>query len=167
MSILRSLEQVVVASPSEIHEAGKPFMLHATYVTERLDKVSVPKSDNIKWNNMLAFANRLELMKQYSKDANLQRPNMILVVQIFILLHSCQDARMADFLLFANLREPPSLADGGSLRVGKKSDILQCLSATTGRVVATKQQATAAVLDVAAIIHVQCRPDEQGHPAST
>ena len=106
-------------------------------------------------------------MKQCSKDASLQRPNMILVVQIFLLLHSCQDARMADFLLFDNLREPPSLADRGSLRVGKKSDIRQRLSAITGRVVAAKQQATAAVSDAATIIHVQCGPDEQNRPAST
>ena len=53
---------------------------------------------------------------------------------------------MADFFRF-------QLADRGSLRAGKKTDILQCLGATTGRVAAT-QQATVVVLDTAAIIHM-------------
>ena len=34
-----------------------------------VDKVSVPISDNIKRNNMLAFANRPELMKQYTTSS--------------------------------------------------------------------------------------------------
>ena len=41
----------------------------------------------------------------------------------------------------------------GSLRAGKKSDILQCIGATIGRVAAA-QQATVVVLDMAAIIHM-------------
>ena len=60
---------------------------------------------------------------------------------------------MADFFRFENQREPPSLADRGSLRPGKKSDILQCLGATNGRV-DVAQQATVVVLDMAAIIHM-------------
>ena len=57
------------------------------------------------------------------------------------------------------------MVDRGSLRVGKKSDILQCLSATTGHVVTAKQE-TAVVLDVAPIVHVLCGPDKQSHAAS-
>ena len=34
-----------------------------------VDKVSVPISDNVKRNNMLAFANRPELMKQYTTSS--------------------------------------------------------------------------------------------------
>ena len=52
------VEQAVIASPSEIREAGKPC------VGERLVKVSVPIFDNIKRNNILTFANQPELMKQ-------------------------------------------------------------------------------------------------------
>ena len=63
---------------------------------------------------------------------------MILVTQLFLSLQSRPDANMADFFRFENRREPPSLADRGSLRARKKSDILQCLGATTGRVAAAQ-----------------------------
>ena len=78
---------------------------------------------------------------------------MILVTQLFLSLQSRPDANMADFFRFENQREPPSLADRGSLRAGKKSDIIQCFGAITGRVAAA-QQATVIVLDMAAIIHI-------------
>ena len=62
---------------------------------------------------------------------------------------------MPTWLISSDLKttEPPSLADRGSLRAGKKSDILQCLGATTSRAAAV-QQATVVVLDMAAIIHM-------------
>ena len=80
---------------------------------------------------------------------------MILVTQLFIILplQSRPDVNMADFFRFENQREPPSLAVRGSLRAGKKSDILQSLGATTGRVAAA-QQATAVVLHIRAINHM-------------
>ena len=78
---------------------------------------------------------------------------MILVTQLFLSLQSRPDANMSDFFRFENQREPPSLADRGWLRAGKKSDILQCPDATTGCVCAA-QQATVVVMDVAAIIHM-------------
>ena len=90
---------------------------------------------------MLAFAIRPELMKQYttsSKFAGVQRHNMMLVAQT----------------------EPPSLADRRSLSVGKTADILQCIGATTGCVVAAKQA-------TGAIIHILCGPDEKSHSVST
>ena len=50
------------------HEEG-----HSLQVTFQgfsfVDKVSVPISDNIKRNNMLPFANRPELMKQYTTSS--------------------------------------------------------------------------------------------------
>ena len=78
---------------------------------------------------------------------------MILVTRLFLSLQSRPDANTADFFRFENQREPPSLADRGSLRAEKKADTLQCLGATTGRV-AGAQQATVVVLDMAAIIHM-------------
>ena len=78
---------------------------------------------------------------------------MILITQLFLPLQSRPDPNIADFFRFENQREPPSLADRGSLRAGKKSDNIQCLGATTGRVAAA-QQATVVVLDMAAIIHI-------------
>ena len=145
------MEESVVASLSEIRQVGQT--LHAAYVRERLEDPYVPISDTIKRNNLLTFANRPELRKKSRKDVGVQRHNMILVTQLFLSLQPRPDANMADFFRFENQREPPSLADRGSLRAGKKSDILQCLGATTGRVAAA-QQATVVVLDMAAIIHM-------------
>ena len=144
------MEDSVVASLSEIREVGQT--LHNAYVRERLEDSSVPISDIIKPNNMLTFANRPELRKKSRKDVGVQRHNMILVTQLFLSLQSRPDANMADLFRFENQREPPSLADRGSLRAGKKSDIRQCLGDTTGRVDAA-QQATVVVLDMAIIIH--------------
>ncbi len=87
---------------------------------------------------MLTFANRPDLLGESRKDVGVQRHKMILVTQLFLSLQSRPDANMADFFRFENRREPPSLADRGSLRARKKSDILQCLGATTGRVAAAQ-----------------------------
>ena len=60
---------------------------------------------------------------------------------------------MRDFFRFENQREPPNLADRGSLRSGTKSRFLQCLDDLSGRAAAAKQ-AAAVVLDMAAVIHM-------------
>ena len=145
------MAESVVASLSEIREVCQT--LHAAYVRERLEDLSVPISDIIKRNNMLTFANRSELRKKSRRDVGVQRHNMSMVTQLFLSLQLRPDANMADFFRFENQRKPPSLADRGPLRAGKKADILQCLGATTGRVAAA-QQVTVVVLDMAAIIHM-------------
>ena len=78
---------------------------------------------------------------------------MILITQLFLSLQSRPDANMADFFRFENQREPPSMADRGPLRAGKKSDILQRFGACTGCLDAA-QQVTVVVLDMAEIIHM-------------
>ena len=60
---------------------------------------------------------------------------------------------MADFFRFENQREPPSLADRGSLRTGKKSDIVECIKAPVGRAVSARL-ATVVVMDMAAVVHM-------------
>ena len=145
------VEEAVANSLSQIHEAGQN--LHAVYVLERLEKVSVPISDIINRNNMLTFANRPDSKKKGKKDSGLQRQNMTLITQLFLSLQSRPDADVADFFRFENQKEPPSLADRGSLRSGTKSDILKCLNASTGHAAAAKQ-VTVVVLDMAAVIHM-------------
>ena len=63
------------------------------------------------------------------------------------------DADMEEFFRYENQREPPSLSNQGSLRSGKKSDILECLKAPTGRSAEAKA-ATVVVLDMAAVVHM-------------
>ncbi|KAL8593397.1 hypothetical protein ACOMHN_067072 [Nucella lapillus] len=63
------------------------------------------------------------------------------------------DADMEEFFRYENQREPPSLSNQGSLRSGKKSDILEHLNVPTDRSAEAKA-ATVLVLDMAAVVHM-------------
>ena len=78
---------------------------------------------------------------------------MTLIAQLLLSLQSCLHANVMDFFQFENKREPPGLADRGSLGYGKKSNILQCLNAPTGHAVAAKEPMVM-VLDMVAVIHM-------------
>lgn len=143
------VEPSVVDSLSTIHEVGRE--LHQKYVSERLEKVTVPVSDTIKRNNKLTFANRPDTKKQNVKGV--QRQNMLLITQLFLSLQSRPDANMEDFFKFENQREPPSLSDRGMLRSGTKSDILQCIKAPMNKVNDAKQ-VEVIVFDMAAVVHM-------------
>ena len=54
---------------------------------------------------------------------------MSLITQLFLSLQPRPNADMKEFFHFENQREPPSLAQHGSLRSGAKSNILQCIQA--------------------------------------
>ena len=55
--------------------------------------------------------------------------------------------------MYENQKEPPSLLTHGSLQSGKKSDILECLKAPSGRADGVKE-ATVIVMDMAAVVHI-------------
>ncbi|CAB3986014.1 Hypothetical predicted protein [Paramuricea clavata] len=130
---------------------AKPFTQHMSWKGWKKD--SVPISDTIKRNYMFTFANLPDLKRKGKKDNCTQKQNMTLITQLVLSLQSCPDADMMDFFHFENQREPPSLADQGSLRAGTKSDVLECLNAPTGRASAATQ-ATVVVLDMVAVIHM-------------
>ena len=75
---------------------------------------------------------------------------MTSMTQLFLSLQSRLDADMAEFVHFENQREQPNLAAHGSLRLGCKYVILECIKAPTGQHVAAKT-ATVVVLDMAAV----------------
>ena len=68
-------------------------------------------------------------------------------------MQSRPGANMEEFFCYENQKEPPSLSNQGSLRSGKKSDILELLQAPTCRS-ATGAEATVLVLDMAAVVHM-------------
>ena len=78
---------------------------------------------------------------------------MNLITQLFLSLQSRPDADIMDFFRIENQREPPSLADQGSLRAGTKSDVLECLNASTGCAFAATQ-ATVVMLVMAVLIRM-------------
>ena len=145
------MEPAVVASLSRVHEIGE--YLHAQYVSRTLHTGTVPVSNTLRRNKILTFANRPDLTKKGNKNIGIQRKNITLITQLFLSLQSRPDADMAEFFRFENQREPPSLADRGSLRSGSKSDILECIKAPTGRAVPARLS-TVIVLDMAAVVHI-------------
>jgi hypothetical protein len=152
------MEPEVAISLSQIHIVGQSR--HKVFVTERLEapppnKVQVPLSDTIPKNNVYTFANRPNTKQKQSKNIS-PKQNLLLVTRMFLSLQSRPDADMLDFFQYENQREPPSLADRGTLRAGSKSDILECIRAPTCRAAETTliEKATVVVLDMAAVIHM-------------
>ena len=117
------MEQEVIRSLGLVHQLGED--LHAHYGSQTIDQVTVPVSNTIKRNKILTFGNRPDLTKKGNKTSGVQKKNMTLITQLFLSVQSRPDADMAEFFRFENQREPPSLADRGSLRTGKKSDIVE------------------------------------------
>ena len=145
------MEQEVIRSLGLVHQLGED--LHAHYVSQTIDQVTVPVSNTIKRNKILTFGNRPDLTKKGNKTSGVQKKNMTLITQLFLSVQSRPDADMAEFFRFENQREPPSLADRGSLRTGKKSDIVECIKAPAGRADSARS-ATVVVLDMAAVVHM-------------
>ena len=65
------MEHAIATSLSQIGEAGQTLL--AAYVTERLEKASVPVYDTFKRNNMLTFAHRPDPKKKGTKESGVQR----------------------------------------------------------------------------------------------
>ena len=141
--LLLYLESMQWAKPFTQHLSRKGWKGFSTNII----------SDTIKRNNMFTFANRHDPKRKGKKDNCTPKQNMTLITQLFLSLQSRSDADMIDFFRFENQREPPSLADQGSLRAGTKSDVLECLSAPTSRE-SGATQAAVVVLDMAAVIHM-------------
>ena len=145
------MEQEVVTSLFQVHEVGKD--LHARYVCETLDQRIVPITNTLRRNKVFTFANRPVQDKRGNQSSGVHRQNMTLVMKLFLSLQSRPDANMEEFFHFENQREPPSLADRGSLRSGNKSDILECIKAPNCRAAFAKKT-TVVVLDMAAVVHI-------------
>ena len=89
--------------------------------------MTVPVSNTIRRNTILTFGNRPDLSKKGNKTSGVQKKNKTLITQLFLSVQSRPNADMADFFRFENQREPPSLADRGSLRTGKSRTLWNAL----------------------------------------
>ena len=114
---------------------------------------SVPLSNTIKRNNVLTFANWPNTKKKEQKMLAC-RDRIWPWLHIFSCLSNhALKLTWQIFFRFENHREPPNLADHGTLRSGSKSDILECLNTPNGHAAAAKQ-VTFVVLDIASVIHM-------------
>ena len=124
------------SSSSTTHHKEGHNLRQVTFQTDIIllsfvDKVSVPLSDNIKRATMFAFANQPELMKQ----CIVRMPALKDITLPWLHRYSFYCIRVKTPTWLTNYSSKArenhrALVDRGSLRVGKKSDIIQCLSAT-------------------------------------
>ena len=94
-----------------------------------------------------------QIWRKKNQNIGVRRQNMTLVTQLFLSLQSFPDADRGDFFCYENQREPPSLADHGTLRTGVKSHVIDCISAPTGHTIPSNQ-VTVVLLDMAAVVHM-------------
>ncbi|KAL8599464.1 hypothetical protein ACOMHN_029279 [Nucella lapillus] len=144
------MKDEVVESFAQLQNLGNH--LHAKFVTQTLEQSTLPITSTLKRQNVLTFANRPDSKKKGGTSGSAQR-NSSLITKLFLSLQSRPDADMEEFFIYKNQREPPSLSNQGSLRSGKKSDILEHLNVPTDRSAEAKA-ATVLVLDMAAVVHM-------------
>ena len=72
------MEQEVIRSLGLVHQLGED--LHAHYVSQTIDQVTVPVSNMIKRNKILTFGNRPDLTKKGNKTSGVQKKNTTLSV---------------------------------------------------------------------------------------
>ena len=144
------MEEEVVRPLACMHETGK--YIHNKYVAQVLEELTLPITNTIKRQNVLTFSNRSVTSRKGGKSGSEQR-NTSLVTKLFLSLQSHPDADVREFFLYENQKEPPSLSTHGSLRSGKKSDILECLKVPSGCGDGVKD-ATVIIMDMAAVVHI-------------
>ena len=64
------MEQEVIRSLSRVHQLGEE--LHAQYVAQTINQVTVPVSNTIRRNKILTFGNRPDLSKKGNKTSGVQ-----------------------------------------------------------------------------------------------
>ncbi|KAL8616203.1 hypothetical protein ACOMHN_058320 [Nucella lapillus] len=103
-------------------------VMFTEFVRDRIENASKPLSDVISRANIFTFVNRppSDLKKGASKLSSAKR-DTALVVKMFMSLLARPEEDIADFFRHENSREPPALSEGGKLRSGTKSEILDCL----------------------------------------
>ena len=83
------------------------------------------------------------------------RSSAAIVTQMFVSLQARPGSNMNEFFKYENLRYPPSLSNKGKLRLGTKSQILDCFPGMPSH---GKNSAAAKVsvviLDMPAVIHI-------------
>ena len=119
------VDPALVTSVCQAGEIGQ--QQYDTFVTERLHQQAKPLSEPIKKNKLLLFSHPPPRQKS---NASLQVSSLKSDCSLFSRLYiACQsrDGDLEEFFHHENQVCPPSLSQYGNLRLGSKSDLLQCL----------------------------------------
>ena len=149
------VDETVFDAVNKVQELG--LEQYKTFVKERLVERTKPLHDSIKKNMLCLFhtpkrrqkTKAQEVMAEMKSDRNL-------FSRLYV---ACQvrDGNLDEFFSYENHPCPPSLSDGGKLRLGTKSDIVHCLEDTLVTTVdedTTLGVADVFVLDGAAIVNM-------------
>ena len=139
-----------VATVNSIELTGQ--VQYEEYIEARLAGEQ-PISDPIKKNNLSIFARRK--VRQTGKDQqkiSCLKNDCALFSRLYI---ACQtrDGNLEEFFKYENQPFPPSLSQNGSLRSGKKSDLVAILEAEADSV-SQLPECDAVILDGAVIVHL-------------
>ena len=76
------MEQEVIRSLIRVHQLGEG--LHAQYVAQTINQVTVPVSNTIRRNKILTFGNSPDLSKKGNNTSGVQKKNKTLITQLFL-----------------------------------------------------------------------------------
>lgn len=116
----------VAESVKNIHAIGaKQFQ---DFVTQRLEQRAIPVKNPIPKNNLPLFSRPPVKIKSKQKEQFAAlKSDCSLFYRLYI---SCQvrDGDLDNFFSHENHAAPPSLSNGGKLRIGTRADLIKCLA---------------------------------------
>ncbi len=149
------VDETVVDAVNKVQELG--LEQYKTFVKERLVERTKPLHDSIKKNMLCLFRTPKRRQKTKAQEVMAEmKSDRNLFSRLYV---ACQvrDGNLDEFFSYENQPCPPSLSDGGKLRLGTKSDIVHCLEDTLVTTVdedTTLGVADVFVLDGAAIVNM-------------
>lgn len=145
------MDTAVVQSVKKVIDIGQTK--YETYISERLESSLRPITDTIPKSNLPLFSKRKRSTKSKAqlKVGTLQ-DNVALFSELYI---ACQtrSINMDDFFMHENQPYPPSLSEYGKLRLGKKSDLVDCLLQPDLMKYTEAPAGDAKIFDGAALVH--------------
>ena len=116
------MDPVIAASLKEAASIGKSKF--NKFVVSRIQNASKPLSDVI----LFTFTSKPSTgLRRSTEKLENSKANTGLIARMFMSLQTRPSTNIDDFFKYENQCEPPSLSVQGKLRIGTKSDILNCL----------------------------------------
>ena len=117
----------VIDAIKSAHQLG--IAQYEAFVKERLDTCQIPLTNTIPRNKLPLFGTYVQTSLPNKTKVSALKSDCNLFARLYL---ACQtrDGNIEEFFKHENSAYPPSLSNGGELRHGKKSDLLQCLKVT-------------------------------------
>ncbi|RUM46947.1 MAG: hypothetical protein DSY80_01375, partial [Desulfocapsa sp.] len=144
------MDSPVIDTVNHIEEIGQNQ--YTRYIDERLDHRIKAIFDPITRNNLPLFSSPPARKSKMKSQVISLKNDCILFSRLYIACQS-RDGNLEEFFKHENRDAPPALSQAGKLRIGTKSDIVDCLSKVV-LPVSDAPQIDAKVLDGSVIVHL-------------